>query len=660
LPTKYTKISQMKSTIFSQISLRVRFAAVFLLALMSSAASALPFAESGLEARLPTYETLARSATASAFLAQLNAQGARGFAYAGDFVFAGTEFRSIYVKDLARPAVLTYETPDAALSSAAFLTQANARGARGFRFLGSQIVGSDPIFSIYVNDGSGGNFSYELLGTSSAVANFIAQANTQGARGFAYLGSYAFSVPSQEFATVYVKNASRPAIISYDSLPRQATVQSFIAQHNRQGNRSYVYRGDLIFGLDGIALYERSSARPYRFAFEFLPPTPTATAFVTQSNAQGARGFNYASDYAFGDPLNATISSIFIAVRAPSVSDLSGDGNADLLVQLGSGGTTSALFMNGTSIAGIGTLEGGGGGWSISHTGDFDGDGKADLFWRNSNGASTIWLMNGSTITAARGLLPPGSGWTVTHLGDFNGDGKADLLWRNDTDGSVTVWLMDGTNTLSAVGLLGGGSGWRVNHVGDLNGDGKADLMWRNDTDGSVTTWLMNGTSVTSAVGLLGGGSGWRVSHLADFNGDGKADLLWRNDIDGSVTVWLMDGASITSAVGLLGGSSWRVGPVGDLDGDGKADLIWRNDGLGITTVWLMNGTTVAASAGLLGDAAWRVVQLRDTNGDGKADLVWRNESGATTGSLVVWTMNGLTITGAAGITGPGFDVVTE
>jgi hypothetical protein len=39
---------------------------------------------------------------------------------------------------------------------------------------------------------------------------------------------------------------------------------------------------------------------------------------------------------------------------------------------------------------------------------------------------------------------------------------------------------------------------------------------------------------------------------------------------------------------------------------------------------------------------------------------VWRNESGATTGSLVVWTMNGLTITGAAGITGPGFDVVTE
>jgi hypothetical protein len=70
-----------------------------------------------------------------------------------------------------------------------------------------------------------------------------------------------------------------------------------------------------------------------------------------------------------------------------------------------------------------------------------------------------------------------------------------------------------------------------------------------------------------------------------------------------------------------------------------------------------MNGTTVAASAGLLGDAAWRVVQLRDTNGDGKADLVWRNESGANTGTLVVWMMDGLTTIRANLITSPGFIV---
>jgi len=34
-------------------------------------------------------------------------------------------------------------------------------------------------------------------------------------------------------------------------------------------------------------------------------------------------------------------------------------------------------------------------------TGDFDGDGKADILWRNSSsGLNAIWLMNGTSSTA--------------------------------------------------------------------------------------------------------------------------------------------------------------------------------------------------------------------------------------------------------------------
>jgi FG-GAP repeat len=45
--------------------------------------------------------------------------------------------------------------------------------------------------------------------------------------------------------------------------------------------------------------------------------------------------------------------------------------------------------------------------------------------------------------------------------GDFNGDGKSDIAWRN-TDGDVAIWLMNGLQILSATDLGNVPTAWTI------------------------------------------------------------------------------------------------------------------------------------------------------------------------------------------------------
>ena len=37
--------------------------------------------------------------------------------------------------------------------------------------------------------------------------------------------------------------------------------------------------------------------------------------------------------------------------------------------------------------------------------------------------------------------------WVVCATGDYNGDGKADILWTNTITGERAMWLMNGLTT---------------------------------------------------------------------------------------------------------------------------------------------------------------------------------------------------------------------
>ena len=81
---------------------------------------------------------------------------------------------------------------------------------------------------------------------------------------------------------------------------------------------------------------------------------------------------------------------------------------------------------------------------------DFDGDGRSDVLWQNSDGTPAIWLMDGTNALSSRCRRPVQSGAdagrsrapaTSTATASPTSCGRT-------SDGTPAIWLMDGTNAV--------------------------------------------------------------------------------------------------------------------------------------------------------------------------------------------------------------------
>jgi hypothetical protein len=169
--------------------------------------------------------------------------------------------------------------------------------------------------------------------------------------------------------------------------------------------------------------------------------------------------------------LGQSLGSVGTDWSIKAVGDFNGDTRSDILwrsdagdvyVWLGSmvttppsspnSAATTSLVMTGQTIASVGND------WSLIGIGDFNGDGREDILWRHTDGELYVWnsqLGSAAVNFVGQSLGLVGLDWSVASVGDYDGDGRADVLFRN-ADGRVYLWNSDDTG---AVGFVGQGLG---------------------------------------------------------------------------------------------------------------------------------------------------------------------------------------------------------
>ena len=277
----------------------------------------------GATTQLSIYEALPLPSGISAadFLSQINGEGSRSFRFFSGLVFGnGAEQVAAYVKDATT--TYTFELQPDARSSSALTSQLQAQGARGFRFAGPYVVGST-FYNLYRKDaGSAATYAYTVLPAAASSIDFLAQANAQGVTG--YYAAGATLMLGTSTVQLYERASPGTATYAYEAQPNPANDADFLAQLNEEGTRGYRFRTAFVF-TDGTKLvYEKDTSQAATFGYADIAPQTTSNAYITQANAQGAAGFVLIGDYVlpsrtirtlFAKPANC--SGILCVTRGP-------------------------------------------------------------------------------------------------------------------------------------------------------------------------------------------------------------------------------------------------------------------------------------------------------------------------------------------------------
>lgn len=295
------------------------------------------------------------------------------------------------------------------------------------------------------------------------------------------------------------------------------------------------------------------------------PPPPAVARPRTDINGDGRSDFlwrNTQYEWLVGWHMNGpaisstVIKHMSLGFNLTANGDFNGDGRTDIIW------TDNARNLYLWTASGndfIQTFMGSyGEGWEVIGAHDLDGvDGRAELIWQHRGlNWGAYWRLNGGTFLGSTIFDIPAT-YTLSGFGDFNGDGKGDMAFRN-VGRELFAWVYaDGKFTTRPLGNAG--PGWLVGGIGDFDGDGKSDIVWRNPATSWIAVWLLdNGNFRSSTIYHMN--NTFKLNAIADYNGDGRSDIVWTEAATGSLYQWISGGANFSqNYIGQFGEGYYMI-----------------------------------------------------------------------------------------------------